>query len=134
MQWGRSLDGNCGGNEWILHTGHSVCPQTQCELQKQENNNIVSISIDFIDLKDIIFFIFRLALSALNVARTWRLTAVTLQPKLTGSTVGPGLFCLTDPALRRAGEGASPLLLSASVWLVGADLGGPSRLCGCVTV
>lgn len=61
-----------------------------------------------------------------SMDRTWRLTAVTLQPKLTGSTVSPGLFCVTDPALWRVGEGASPLSLSASVWLVGAELGGPS--------
>lgn len=54
--------------------------------------------------------------------RTWRLTAVTLQPKLTGLTASPASFCLTDPALWRAGEGASPPPLSTSPRLLRSEL------------
>lgn len=53
--------------------------------------------------------------------RTWRLTAVTLQPRLTGLTAGPAAFCMTDPALWRA-EGASPPPLSASLRLLRSEL------------
>lgn len=66
--------------------------------------------------------------------RTWKLTAVTLQPKLTGPSVGSGLCCLTDPVLWRARESAPPLPLPASPWLVGNEVGGSVELHVHVTV
>lgn len=66
--------------------------------------------------------------------RTWRLTAVTLQPKVTGPTVDPASFRLTDPALWRAGEGAPPLPLPGSPRLAGAKPGAPAGLYSRATV
>lgn len=66
--------------------------------------------------------------------RTWRLTAVALQSKLTGLTAGPAAFCMTDPALWRAGEGASPPPLSASLRLLRSELEASVELHSCATV
>lgn len=64
----------------------------------------------------------------------WKLTAVTLQPKLAGPAVGPAPVRQTDPSLSRAGDGARPLHLSAAPRVVMAELEDPAVLCRSVAV
>lgn len=60
-----------------------------------------------------------------------KLTAVALQSKLAGPAVSSASVRLTDPAPWRGRDSASPVRLTGSPRLVGAEPGAPAGLYGC---